>query len=410
MLKRIFSTASYSFLSRFLITASNLFFIYFISKNLGADDLGIYGIIFFFYQLFASISSMNLYQFFGKEIAGVNEDRKKGKIFFDEFFSVTVIGIFIALFFLLLIVLFYSKVAVLLLVLVFPAGILLGIERNLSGILLGIEKMKFEFYSNLISFLIIIVSVLINGDLFLSIANLLLLKIISQFFAVVIKLFPLRDLISLKLPVLKLKFFREGKFFWFSGLSNLLLRQADIFILSFFIGKSLLGSYFLAIRIYYFFGLIAEIFSFALTPFISRTFLGKEDRGFKEFNIKLIKLFSVFAILSSLVLYFGRDLIVNVFSGDQGNTSAYLTVFSVLVFFKFMSYLTGNILTSTKFQNIRFYISSTSSLILIVLNLILVPFLSVNGAIIARSVAEILLFFAFGFSVFRMFRDYKISV
>jgi len=409
MIKRILATSSYSFLSRFLITAINLFFVWFISKNLGAENLGVYGIVFFFYQFFASVSSFNLYKFFGKEIAGVTDDREKKNLFFNELFSVTIIGLIIGLIILVITILFYHRLSITLILYVFPAGILLGIERNLSGILLGMEKMKFEFYSNLVSFGIIIVVISAKGHLFFSIKNILILKIVSQLFAVGVKLIPFKNSFSSIRPKLKLNFFHEGKFFWFTGLSNLFLRQADIFILSFFIGKSLLGSYFLAIRIYYFFGLFAEILSFAMTPFISRTFLGKEKHEFKKFNMTLIKIFSVFALIFSLLLYLGRDFIVRIFSSNPGNTSSYLSILSIFVFFTFLSYITGNILTSTKYQNIRFYISSSSSLLLIVLNLILAPIFSVNGAIIAKGTAEFIVFLAFGIYVLKIFKGYELK-
>ncbi len=60
MIKRVLSTSFHSIISRFFITATNLFLVFFISKNLGKVQLGTYGIVFFFFMFFALIFSVSL--------------------------------------------------------------------------------------------------------------------------------------------------------------------------------------------------------------------------------------------------------------------------------------------------------------------------------------------------------------
>ncbi|MEN8154852.1 MAG: polysaccharide biosynthesis C-terminal domain-containing protein [Acidobacteriota bacterium] len=410
MIKRIISTSTYSLFSRFFITASNLYLIFFISRYMGKGDLGTYGILFFFFQLFSFLSSMNLYLFFGKEIANVKDDSICWEKYFHEFISATTIGFFLSLFFLVLFGLTYSKVSLILLVLSFIAGVFLGMERNLGGIVLGREKMNVEFYANFFSFLLIISLLILKPNFFNSLEKIFILRITALISSVIIKIIFIKDMIIFKNFRIRLQFFREGKFYWFTGISNLLIRQIDIFILSFFISRSLLGAYFLALRIYFSFGIIGEVITMALTPFISRTYRGKEKRGFIEFNRKLFKIFFVIALFSAVFLFLSRSFIVSLFSTEYiADTSFYLLFLSFLIFFRFFSYSTGSILTSTEFQNIRFYIVVISAVVIIVLNLISAPLFGINGVLISRGIVEIFIFFGYGYFVRKILKEYKIK-
>ncbi len=393
MLKRILNSSIYSILSRGFITGTNLFIIFFISRYLNKEALGIYGIVFFFFQLFGSFSSMNLYLFFGKELAYKRGDRDKEFDIFNEFFSATILGSSVSLILLIAGILFYNKIGMGLIILSFIAGVLLGMEKNLGGMLLGKEKMSFEFISNFVSFLLIFLSIILCKDWFNNVEKIFLIRIIVLFIAISFKLFVLKSSIKIKPFKIKLKFFKEGKFYWFSSLSNLTIRQIDVFILSFFIGKVLLGDYFLAVRIYLAFGILAEVISYALTPFISRLFKGVEERGFGEFNRKVLYFITLLAFFSSLILFLGRDFLLSLFArANNSDASMYLAVFSIFIFFRFISYFTGIVLTSTGFQNIRFYINFFSSILIIVLDVILGYFLGVKGVIIGRGIVELTIF------------------
>ncbi len=408
MLKRILNTSIYSVLSRGFITGTNLFIIYFISRNLNKEALGIYGIVFFFFQFFSAFSSMNLYLFFGKELAYKRGDKNKESDIFNEFFSATVIGSLVSLPLLSAGLFLYNKINSELLFLSFFSGLLLGMEKNLGGMLLGKEKMNLEFISNFLSFIMIFISIILFPEKFYNIEQIFLLRILILIIIVGFKLFLLRDMIRLKTIKIKLKFFREGKFYWFSSLSNLTIRQIDVLVLSFFIGKVLLGDYFLAVRIYLAFGILAEVISYALTPFISRLFKGKEKKGFKEFSKQVLFIIVFLAFFSSVVLFFSRNLLLSVFNrAGNGNSSIYLIYFSIFIFFRFITYFTGITLTSTGFQNIRFYINFLSSILIIILDVSLGYFWGVEGVIMARGIVELIMFIGSFYFFFKIIKNHE---
>ncbi len=410
MIKRVLSTSFHSILSRFFITATNLFIVFFVSKNLGKVQLGTYGIVFFFFIFFATTSSMSLYLFFGKEIARYDKKTRETLNIMSEFVSVSLLGILLAIILPVLFSLFYNKIDISLLILSSVAGYFHGVERNLGGILLGEERMHLESFGSFTSFLFVVIPMVMLGGYFHSIEMIFILRIFSFLIVIFMKLWFLRDHFSNLRLTIKLKFFKELKYYWFAGLSSVVLREIDILILSFFVDKSLLGAYFLAIRIYYAFGVLAEVVSSGLTPFISKFYLEKENGGFKKFNKYMLVVFMFFALVFSVSLLLSRNLIVTAFSPEfLYDTGKYLFYFSFILIFRFFSFFTGIILTSADAQKTRFNIMFTASIIMIALDIILGSQLQVTGMIISRAVTEIFVFLIFGYYVNKIISKYNMD-
>jgi O-antigen/teichoic acid export membrane protein len=173
----------------------------------------------------------------------------------------------------------------------------------------------------------------------------------------------------------------------------------DLFILSFLVSKQQEGAYFLALRIYLAFALLAEVTSFALTPYISRVYRRKESKQFENFHQFYKKILVVGVLLggiASVVLFLTRDVLVRFFTTENVEmVSDFLFYFSFLIFFRFVSYYTGNVLTATRYQEIRFYILIASALSVIGLEFLLGIFFSVHGIIYARAVMELFIFVAY---------------
>jgi len=410
MIKRVLATSFNSIISRFFITAANFFIVFFVSKNLGLVQLGNYGIVFFFFIFFASASSMSLYLFFGKEIARYNKKTREELNIMSEFVSVSLLGILLTIILPVLFSLFYNKIDISLLILSSAAGYFHGVERNLGGILLGQERMHLESFGTFISFLFVVIPMVMFENYFYSIEKIFILRIFAFLVAIFIKLWFLREhFVNLRLSF-KLKLFKESKYYLFLGMSGLVLREIDILILSFFVDKSLLGAYFLALRIYYAFGLLAEVVSSGLTPFISRFYIEKENGGFKKFNKYMLAVFMFFAFVFSVSLLLSRNLIVEAFSVEfLSDAGKYLFYFSFILFFRFFSFSTGIILTAADAQRIRFNIIFIASLMLIFFNIVLGSQFKITGVIISRAIIELFVFVFFGYFVKKISKRYNIN-
>jgi len=400
MIKRILSTSFHSVISRFFITVTNLFIIFFVSKNFTRVELGSYGIVFFFFILFVNISSMNLYLFFSKEIARYKKKSSEELVLINELIVVSIFGIILTFLLPVVFSLFYKKITLSLLMLSSIAGYFQGVERNLGGLLLGKEKMPIESLVNFIMFFLVAVPMLLLKNSFNSIEMIFSLRIFVFIVAIIIKIWFLKEHFKKIKLNLKLKLFKEAKYYWFASLTNVALREIDILILSFFIDKSLLGGYFLALRIFYSFAILAEVVSTGLTPYISKFYNNRKNGKFNKFTEYLFMVFLFFAFVFSISLFLGRKLIVSIFSPEfLADAGTYLMFFSFILFFRFLSFFTGAILTSSDAQKIRFNIMLIAAFIMIILEILLGPQLKVSGILIARMIMELYLFFAFGYFV-----------
>jgi len=405
MIKRILTSSVHSITSRLFITITNLFVIYFISKNLSSADLGNYGIAFFFHIFFATISSFTLYLYYGKEFVRYQKGSSEESELVNEFVTILIIGLGMTIVSPFLISLFYSKINFGLIMLSCFAGYVLGIERNLGGFLLGKEKMPFESFSNFVSLTVTVVPMLFFSVYFNSVEKIFFLRILSLLVAAALKFFYVRDMFNVKKLRFKFYSFKEIKYYCFTGISSSILREADVFILSFFIDKSLLGGYFLALRIFYAFGNLAEVVSSALTPFISGYYSDRANGGFRRFNKYMLPVFMLFAIIFSILLLVSRNIILEAFSpANLIESGKYLFFFSFFLFFRFMSFSTGIILTSADLQKTRFRIMFLASMILIFLEIVLGSQFKIMGILISRGIVEVFIFIVFGIFVNKLLK------
>ncbi len=413
MIKRILKTSIFSVGSRGFLTLTNLVIMYSVSRHLGGDKLGIYGITTFFYYLFAYIISFELTTYFGKEIAFRRDNEDQLKRLYGEMALSHIIGLAVGVAVLLNLVLFYHRIETPLMVLSCISGLIFGLEKNLSGALLGKEKMHFELISQVIAAFIVALPVffLIKK---LDIAGVYYLRIAASAITVCF-----RNHVTGAAKYLERKFLRpentnwkEMSFFAASGLSYFVQHHIDLFILSFLISNKEEAAYFLALRIFLSFNLLAEMFSFALTPFISRSYRQKEEEipgtkktepgqetggRFQAFYARMLAVKIALAAAAALTLFFTRHLIVEFFDkeGEAAQATDFLAYFSILVFFRFVSYYTGNVLSATRYQDIRFYILTGSATLMILLEFLLGNLFSVHGVIIARGAVEVLIFTAY---------------
>ncbi|MCP4157965.1 MAG: oligosaccharide flippase family protein [bacterium] len=411
MLKRILKTSFYSVGSRGFLTLTNLIIMYSVSRILGDKSLGIYSITAFLYYLFSFFTSFELTTYFAKELAHKRDDQGESKKLFAELVTTFFIGLVTGFLILVCLLLFYKQIDAALMVVSAVSGVIFGIEKNLSGILLGREKMHYEFIAQLVAFLMVALPVFfLVGKL--DIAGIYYLRIAASIVCIVLRGYFTKALKYLQNPpwfgtgpffsglygrIRAYYNWKEIRFFSASGFSFFIQHHIDLFILSFMISKELEGAYFLALRIYLAFNLLAEMLSFALTPFISRSFRGKDPSRFNEFYSRMLLVKMALGVCASATLFFTRDILVSFFKskGSPGMAADFLFYFSFLLFFRFVSYYTGNVLTSTRYHEKRFYILIISAALMILLEFVLGKFWSVYGIIYARAVTEIFIFVAY---------------
>jgi O-antigen/teichoic acid export membrane protein len=370
----------------------------FISRGLGETKLGIYSISSFIYYLFAFLGSFELTTYFGKEMAHGRDRVEEIKRLCGEMVTTFLLGVGLSLVVLFFLFIFYHEIDVWLMVISMVSGLIFGFEKNLSGALLGREKMHFEFLSQVIAFVMVAVPVFFYVRE-LDIVGVYYLRIAASVVCIGIRIYftGLVKYLGGKYASLKSYNWKEIGFFSGSGLAIFIQQHIDLFILSFLISREVQGAYFLALRIYLAFTMLPEITAFALTPFISRSYRGKDTQGFDVFYVRMFYAHVVLGVVSAAVLFFSRNLLAAAFAGkgNPGLTSEFLLYFSFLIFFRSVSYYTGNVLNSTRFQGIWAAIVISTAALLILLELVLGHLFSVYGVVWARGIVELLIFTAF---------------
>lgn len=400
MLKRIFTTSVFSVLSRGLNTATNVFILFIISRFMGPQELGIYGIAFTIFNLFFSIASMNLWIYIGREMAHLQEDRQEVFNLFGETMAAAKVGFLASGVVLLGALAIYRELGVGLVLLTFAAGVLWGIEKNLSGFLLGRERMDLEALTSGLTFALTVGLLVLTKD-DLTIEWIFVVRLIGLLAGIAVRFYFIRDCIVLSAWKVRMKKFSEIKYFWFNNVAAFVFRQVDVLVLSFFVGKALLGSYFLALRIFMTVNIVSEVLAMSLTPFISRSFKGKESVSFRRMiMLSLVTTFVVGLLLGGGV-FWGRHFLISIFNRELvAGAGLYLKLLAWMIPFRMGMAILGAFLSSTQYQNYRFYLSLMIAIPFTLMTAALSFLYAADGAIVARLGTEIMAFGLYFYTIF----------
>lgn len=289
------------------------------------------------------------------------------------------------------------------LLLIFSSFVVFTTLTNfLSALYKGSEKLEYEtfvnFIVNFISLIVILVLIFLQKDIFIiSIAftaTKLLGLIIAVYYAV--KIIPVADV--------KLHFgdFRLIKnqvivfgVFWIFG--NLFF-QIDTILLTLWDSAESVGLYQAAFKLVLLPLIIPDIFINSLMPTLSR--LHSEDPIKWQ---KLTDIFNKFLIIVSIpisvtLFILPKQIIGLIYGGSEYYQAInILQIFAVILFVRFFSETYGLMLTTSNKQKIRMYIVVVGTVINLIINFFLIPFLGALGASITSLVTNIFVGLAYTF-------------
>jgi O-antigen/teichoic acid export membrane protein len=183
--------------------------------------------------------------------------------------------------------------------------------------------------------------------------------------------------------------------FALNALFGVLFFQIDTVMLSVLKGDAAVGIYNAAYNPLLALGVIPAVFISALYPVMSRYFVSSKD-SLKTFTVLSSKYMAIIGFPVAMGCFVLANRIIALFYLDQ--FSASIIAFQILAFFiplRFVSSITGTLLTSINRQSIRTVSVGLSALFNIVLNAALIPYFSYIGASIATVSSEVLLYFVF---------------
>lgn len=393
MIRRLILATGYSGIGRLFSTLGNMLFVLAVSQHLKPSDLGVYALLFFFTQLFSGITPLGYPMYLAREVAHRRDNRQALGESLKEGGTALFWGSGLSLVVWLLMLLFYQKLPSNLLFLAVVAGILWGGEYLLAGILTGLERMAQNAFWHGVSLTLICAGLFLQSQFPLDLHNLFLLRIVATLIGLLGRLYALKDLKALFSLGRRLKSFHESSFFWYSGWVYLASRQLDVLILSFFLSDDLLGGYFLALRIFLTFGIVAEVLGIALIPFISRAHHGREERSLGWLFRRVVIGTFIVGIPLGVIFTLSRTWLITFFNPLLlESVSPLLGSLSWVIPFSLGNHLVGAFFSASNYQRERLYIhlAVIISTFIALVPLILVS--SVTGAIWAKMGSDTVLF------------------
>lgn len=137
---------------------------------------------------------------------------------------------------------------------------------------------------------------------------------------------------------------------------------------------------------------IPGMYSFAIYPILSSNYekFKKKVAFIYERSFKYLYILGLPISLGLFII--ARNIILFVYGLDYSPSIIALKILAWFILFKFLSYLTGTVLSSINKQKFRMYSQGTAAALNLGLNLILIPKYSYIGAGIATLASEIFLF------------------
>ena len=184
--------------------------------------------------------------------------------------------------------------------------------------------------------------------------------------------------------------------FGLNALFGVLFFQIDTVMLSIFKDDAAVGIYNAAyVPLLALTGIISGMVVSALYPVMSRYFISSKD-SLETFTVLPSKYMAIIGFPIGIGCFVLADRFIALFYLDQ--YSASIIAFQILALFipiRLVSSITGTLLTSINRQSLRTVSVGLSALFNIVLNAVLIPYLSYIGASIATVLSEVFLYFVF---------------
>jgi len=385
-------------LSQVITSILGFFLLIYIARYLGEVGFGKYSFALAFTGLFAIIASFGMNNYIIRELAR-NKERTR-----EYLTNVSVIKLLLSL-------LTFALIALTINLMKYPqdtthAVYLFGIYMLLTSftftfrsIFQAYEKMEYDAVVMVIEKIILFMLVLFVIFSGYGLIELGFVYIFTGIVAMVLSFSIILIKIAKPKPTINFSLWKTlviGSIpFALNALFGVLFFQIDTVMLSVLKGDAPVGIYNAAYVPLLALGVIPAVFISAIYPVMSRYFVSSKDT-LETFTCLSSKYMAIIGFPIAMGCFILADRFIALFYADQ--FSASIIAFQILAFFiplRFVSSITGTLLTSINRQSIRTVSVSLSALFNIVLNAVMIPYLSYIGAGIATVLSEVFLYFVF---------------
>jgi O-antigen/teichoic acid export membrane protein len=401
--KRLVRNTGYLLTSTIAVKILTFVTVVIIARYLGKDNFGVFAAAQAFVGLFIVIISL------GTEFGFVYEGSKNKEIINSFLGSGIVLKVGLGVLSFIVIVLMarllgYSQLHVAAISIFVLVWVFISFQNFFSGVFQIHQRMEFRAILDtgreLVFFLILLIVIRFGTN----VLGIVSAKLVSNVVFLVVAI-----LLSLKFAKPMFKNINIGKvikrsyLYAISGLFYMIYFQIDTVMLSLMRSSAETGVYAAAYKLPVAAFLISRVIETVTRPAMFES--ESRDRSLlKKIYFVQTKYFVIFGLFVGISLWFLRDHIVSLIYGSEFAEAA--IVLSVLAWFipiRFVSIVSGDIITTMGKQNVRTMIQGITAGLNIILNIVLIPRYGLYGAAWSTLCSELFLLIAYTFFAYRLF-------
>ncbi|OGY86049.1 MAG: hypothetical protein A2319_00570 [Candidatus Kerfeldbacteria bacterium RIFOXYB2_FULL_38_14] len=366
------------------------------------SGIGKYSFALLFTSIFGIFMDFGLNSLLTRE-GSKNEENLQD--YFSRFFSVKIILILIALVVLFPTIylghLFFDKIDILDVQLVAVGALIIVLDSliaTLYAVFRALKKMHWEALGIIIYQVAIVTAGVIAIKLHLPLIFILFALLFGSSLQLIYMyvVFKLKTKIKFKFKIEK-NSFKKILFmaapFAIAGLIFRLTGSADTFMLKLMAGDNYVGWYSIAFKLTFALTVLPGAFATSYFPVISHHFKNAQEKMHEVFENGFVYMLILSLPIVGGVLVLGDNIVLSVWGPTWAASIKPLWIFMAALPFVFLNYPVGNFLNAVNKQTLNTVNMFISLVVNIIINAILIPYYTYNGAALAVLASSILLVF-----------------
>ena len=393
--RTIFENMSWIMISQIIVSILGFIWTILIARYLGVKDYGILGFATSIVSMISLLLDLGITTYAVRQIATDKNSASKylGNIF--PLKCILSIGTFVLLI-IILILMNCDKITITITLLFMINSIFQTIIGTLNGAFQSFEKMKYQGIGssllNILLFVFIILTIYTNLGIGGIAGSYILANAIGCFY----------EYYTLNKHIIKLKFEFDKSFckklllagipFALTGILYAIYYSIDIIMLSKLIGDYATGIYNATYKLISYLTLFYTLYTSVIFPVMSKFFENDKRLLIIGYEKSIKYLMLVMIPICIATMFYSGDIIQLIYGNEYGDASSVLSILIWTVCLVFVNGAGNILLTASHEEFTVTKIYSIAAIFNIVLNFILIPYLSFIGAAITTVLSDILIF------------------
>lgn len=378
------------------------FYIMYTARYLGAEGFGVLSFGLAFTGIFSVFTDLGLSQLTVREVA---RDKTLASKYIGNIMTMKLFFVFLTL---VLIIFFinileYPKNTVYVVYFLSASIILNGFIQSFKSIYQAYEKMEYVSLFNILNTIFLLAGVLIAINQKFNVIAFAAIYFISSFIILILNIFVLQIKFTKFSFLMEMDFWKttlkEALPFGLSSIFVVIYFYIDSVMLSLMKSDEVVGWYNASYKLVYILLFIPAVYFSSIYPVMSNLFINSKDTLKFLYSTSLKYMLILGALMGISTVILADEIILLIYGTEYQPSILALMILIWAVFFSFLAHAPMYILNSTNKQVIYTKVVFIGMIVNVIMNLILIPKYSLNGASVATVFTEFLGFILLYFIV-----------